>query len=212
MSDLTVVAIPNGQFVQNCYLLGDEDTGEAVVVDPGEEAERFLAELARRRWRVTGIWVTHAHLDHILGVGAVKAATGAPIVLHPADRGLYQQLPQQAEWMGLRVSPAPPPDREFQAGGEVAVGRHRFTVRHTPGHSPGSVSLVGSGLVLTGDALFAGSIGRTDLPNGDYDTLIGSIRRELLTLDDHTRVLAGHGPETTIGQERRTNPFLLPSG
>ena len=125
-----------------------------------------------------------------------------------ADRPLYDNAPQQGLWFGLRIAAPPPPHVDLAAGQTLSVGQFEFTVRETPGHSPGSVSLVGPGMVLTGDALFAGSIGRTDLPGGDYDTLIASIRRELLSLPDDTAVHSGHGPRTTIGAERRTNPFL----
>jgi glyoxylase-like metal-dependent hydrolase (beta-lactamase superfamily II) len=181
---------------------------EAVLIDPGEEWERFLAALEQRGARLAAIWLTHAHLDHILGVGEVQRATGAPIWLHPADRSLYDDLPAQAMWLGMRVPAAPPPQHELAHGQVLSIGDFRFAVRHTPGHSPGSVSLVGSEVVFSGDALFQGSIGRSDLPGGDHDTLIASIRRELLSLPDATRVLSGHGPETTIAAERRTNPFL----
>jgi len=184
------------------------EAGQAALIDPGEEWERFLAALDAEAARLTAIWLTHAHIDHILGVGEVHAATGAPIWLHPADRALYESLPEQGRWFGLRAAPPPVPTQALAHGQRLTVGRAALEVRHTPGHSPGSVSLVGEGVVFSGDALFAGSIGRTDLPGGDYPTLIASIRRELLSLDDTTRVLSGHGPETTIGEERRTNPFL----
>lgn len=203
-----VVCITNGQFAQNCYLVADTAAGECAIVDPGEESGRILAEVARRGWRVTGIWLTHAHVDHILGVAAVKAATGAPIHLHAADRPLYDGLPQQAQWMGLTATPAPPPDAELRDGGRVRVGTHEFEVRHTPGHSPGAVSFIAPGLALTGDALFAGSVGRTDLPGGDGAALLSSIRSRLLPLPDDTVVYSGHGPATTIGEERAGNPFL----
>ena len=211
MPEPTVVTIPNGQFLENCYLVGDDATGTAAIIDPGEEWETFLAELERRRWRLEAIWLTHAHLDHIVGVAEIHAATGAPIWLHPGDRALYDTLPQQGLWFGLRLAPPPPPRHALAAGDRLAVAGHCFEVRHTPGHSPGSVSLVGDGVVFSGDALFAGSIGRTDLPGGDYDTLIMSIRRELLSLPDETIVLSGHGPPTTIAAERAGNPFLQPS-
>ncbi len=211
MSDPVIVMMPNGQFAENCYLIGDPEAGEAVLVDPGEEWERFLRELETRGWRLTAIWLTHAHIDHVLGVPEIRAATGAPVLLHSADRPLYDNVPQQGLWMGLRVAPLPAPDGDLVPGTTVSVGRHGFEVRHTPGHSPGSVTLVRPGVALCGDALFAGSIGRTDLPGGDYETLLDSIRREILPLDDATRVLSGHGPETTVGAERRTNPFLTAS-
>jgi len=208
VSEPTILAIPNGQFAQNCYLVADPGTGAVAVVDPGEEWERILAEVGRRGWRVSGIWLTHAHVDHVLGVAGVKQATGAPILLHPLDRPLYDGLPEQGRWMGLDLMPPPVPDAELRAGGTVSVGDCRFEVRHTPGHSPGSVTFVGYGVALCGDALFAGSVGRTDLPGGDHDVLIDSIHEELLSLPGTTRVLSGHGPETTIAAERATNPFL----
>lgn len=203
-----VVCIVNGQFAQNCYLVADAASRECVVVDPGEDSRRILEEISRRGWRVTAIWLTHAHVDHILGVAAVREATGAPVHLHPADRPLYDGLPQQAQWMGLPAQAAPQPDHELRAGGRVGVGPHEFEVRHTPGHSPGSVSFIAPGIALTGDALFAGSVGRTDLPGGNGAALLSSIRRELLPLPDDTIVYSGHGPASTIGAERATNPFL----
>ena len=208
MSDLVVVSLPNGQFAQNCYLLADSGSGEAVMIDPGEEADRILAELTRRGWRLKAIWLTHAHIDHILGVGAVHRATGAPVWLHPADRPLYDGLPTQAQMFGLTAPPAPPPHRELRGGESVAIGSHRFAVRETPGHSPGSVSFVGHGRTFGGDVLFSGSVGRTDLPGGDWNILRSTIEREFLSLPDDTIVHSGHGPDTTIGVERRTNPFL----
>jgi glyoxylase-like metal-dependent hydrolase (beta-lactamase superfamily II) len=203
-----VVCITNGQFAQNCYLVADVAAGECVVVDPGEESGRILSEVAARGWRVTGIWLTHAHVDHIVGVGAVNRAAAAPIHLHADDRALYDGLPQQAAWMGISAGSAPAPDAELRHGGHVRVGAHDFEVRHTPGHSPGSVSFIAPGIALTGDALFAGSVGRTDLPGGSAAALLSAIRRELLTLPDETVVYSGHGPVTTIGVERATNPFL----
>lgn len=208
MSELEIVGIPNGQFAENCYLLADPASGEAVVVDPGEEWERILAEAARRRWSIGAIWLTHAHVDHVMGVHGVREATAAPIWLHPADQPVYDAYPAQGRWLGLDLAPLPRPDRAFVPGEPVRVGRFALEVRHTPGHTPGSVSLVGDGFVLSGDALFAGSIGRTDLPGGDHGQLLASIGRELLSLPDQTRVLSGHGPETTIGAERRSNPWL----
>ena len=208
MSDLEIVVLPNGQFVENCYLVGDRASGDAVIIDPGEESARILGELERRGWRLSAIWLTHAHVDHVMGVAEVHRATGAPIFLHPADRPLYDNFPRQGQWLGLHLEPLPDPHHPLAHGDQLVVGSGSFEVRHTPGHSPGSVSLVAPGVVFSGDALFAGSIGRTDLPGGDTDTLMASIARELLSLPDSTRVLSGHGPETTIGIERRSNPFL----
>jgi hydroxyacylglutathione hydrolase len=203
-----VVSIPNGQFAQNCYLVADAATGAAIMIDPGEESDRFLAEISRRGWQLTAVWLTHAHVDHIMGVADVVRRWPVPIWLHPLDRPLYDNLPQQAAWMGLRVGHAPPPTDELHAGMTLSLGDSRFDVRHTPGHSPGSVSLVGHGRVFGGDVLFSGSVGRTDLPGGDTATLLASIEREFLTLPDTTIVHSGHGPDTTIGVERNTNPYL----
>jgi len=203
-----IVQIPNGQFVENCYLVIDEGSRECVVIDPGEEAGLILRRITEAGVRPVAIWVTHAHLDHVMGVPRLSRETRAPIYLHPADRELYDHVIQQGLAFGIRVESLPPPDREFVPGETVRVGTVGFTVRHAPGHSPGSVCLVGDGVVFTGDVLFAGSIGRTDLPGADFDTLIRSIERELLVLPDSTMVYSGHGPETTVGRERGTNPFL----
>jgi hydroxyacylglutathione hydrolase len=211
VSDLEIVTLPNGRFAENCYLTADRDTREAVIIDPGEEPETFLAELDTRGWTLRAIWLTHAHIDHILGVEAVKQATGVPIHLHPDDRPLYEALPQFGEWVGLQVAAPPAPERELRPGERLRVGRCEFEVRHTPGHSPGSVSFVGHGIVLGGDVLFNGSIGRTDLPGGDHATLLASIQTHFLSLPDSTVVYSGHCPETTIGVERLTNPWLTGS-
>jgi hydroxyacylglutathione hydrolase len=208
VSDLEVVAIPNGQFAENCYLVADRRTREAVIIDPGEESEKFLAELEERGWKLQGIWLTHAHIDHIMGVGAVHRATGAPIHLHPLDRPLYDSLPKYGAWVGIEVEPAPPPHLELTAGEVLRVGSFDFTIRFTPGHSPGSVSFLGQSLIFGGDVLFNGSVGRTDLPGGDTATLMATIQSEFLSLPDSTVVHSGHGLDTTIGIERLTNPFL----
>jgi hydroxyacylglutathione hydrolase len=208
VSEIEVVALPNGQFVENCWLIADPRSGDAVMVDPGEEPGMFLAELDTRRWTLRAIWLTHAHIDHILGVAAVKRATGAPVYLHPGDRPLYDALPEQGAWFGIRTDPPPPPDQPLVPGQQLTVGGLEFTVRHTPGHSPGSVSFLGQGTIFGGDVLFNGSIGRTDLPGGDFATLMRSIQRDFLSLPDSTVVRSGHGPETTVGIERLTNPFL----
>ncbi len=205
---MNVVHIPNGQFVENCYLVIDEASRQCAVIDPGEEAGLILHKLAAAQVDPVAIWLTHAHIDHVLGVARVKEATGAPVFLHPADRALYERVPEQAVAFGLSAPRLPPPDHAFAQGDLVRVGSLEFQVRHAPGHSPGSVCLAGPGVVFTGDVLFQGSIGRTDLPGGDFETLLQSIERELLVLPDSTIVYGGHGPHTTVGQERRTNPFL----
>jgi hydroxyacylglutathione hydrolase len=208
VSELEVVALPNGQFAENCYLVADRQTREAIIIDPGEEPAMFLAELDTRAWTLRAIWLTHAHVDHVIGVGAVRRATGAPIHLHPLDRPIYDALPQFGAWVGMQLDPPPPPDVALEHGVPVRVGRFVFDVRFTPGHSPGSVSFVGHDMVFGGDVLFNGSVGRTDLPGGDYATLMASIQSQFLSLPDSTVVHSGHGPDTTIGVERLTNPFL----
>ena len=206
---MNVVQIPNGMFAENCYLLIDEASRSCAIVDPGEEAGLILHKVKAAGATPVGIWLTHAHLDHVLGVPEVAAATGVPIWMHPADRPLYDAVPQQAAWFGLPAPPPlPAPDRPLAHGDVLMLGQERVQVRHAPGHSPGSVCFVVPGIAIGGDVLFAGSIGRTDLPGGDLDTLMGSIERELLTLPDDTILYSGHGPETTIGRERRSNPFL----
>jgi glyoxylase-like metal-dependent hydrolase (beta-lactamase superfamily II) len=211
VSELEVVSLPNGQLSQNCYLMADRRTRDAVIIDPGEEPPMFLAELDTRAWTLRAIWLTHAHVDHIMGVGAVKRATGVPIHLHPLDRRIYDALPQFGAWLGKELEAPPPPDVALTAGDRLAVGGFEFEVRPTPGHSPGSVSFVGNGMIFGGDVLFNGSVGRTDLPGGDFATLMSSIHSQFLSLPDSTVVHSGHGPDTTIGVERLTNPFITGS-
>ena len=206
---MKIVQIPNGMFAENCYLVIDEQAGECAIVDPGEEGGLILHKVRESGAKPIGVWLTHAHLDHVLGVSRIAAETGVPVWLHPADRPLYDAVPEQATWFGLDpVTPLPAPQHDLSHGMRLRVGTIDVEVRHAPGHSPGSVCLVAPGIVLSGDVLFAGSIGRSDLPGGDHETLIASIERELLPLSDDTIVYSGHGPETTIGRERRTNPFL----
>jgi glyoxylase-like metal-dependent hydrolase (beta-lactamase superfamily II) len=205
---MRVVQVPNGTFLANTWIVVDEAAGECAVVDPGEDAGLVLHKVADTGARVAAIWLTHAHLDHVMGVGRIRAETGAPVFLHAADRPLYDAVPQQAAAFGVPADAPPAPDRAWAHGDVARVGGLEFAVRHVPGHSPGHVALVGHGVVFGGDTLFAGSIGRADLPGGDLATLIESIRRELLSLPDDTIVHSGHGPDTTIGAERRVNPFL----
>jgi glyoxylase-like metal-dependent hydrolase (beta-lactamase superfamily II) len=205
---MKIVPIPNGQFVENCYLVIDEAGAECAIIDPGEEAGMIAHKVAAAGVKPVAIWLTHAHIDHVLGVPRLKADTGAPVYLHPGDRVLYDHVPEQATAFGLRAAPLPAPDRGLAHGDLLRVGTLEFRVRHAPGHSPGSVVFEGHGVAFGGDVLFQGSIGRTDLPGGDFETLLRSIERELLTLPDSTIVYSGHGPETTVGRERRANPFL----
>jgi len=208
LARLDVLTLTNGAFAENCYILVDRDVRDAVIVDPGEEADLFLRRLATERVALKAIWLTHSHADHILGVARVREATGVPIYLHPDDRPLYDALPHQSAWLGLDPAVPPAPDHRLAHGMRLDVGGLTFEVRHVPGHSPGHVAFVGHGVAVVGDAVFAGSIGRTDLPGGDTETLLTSIREQLLSLPDETMVYPGHGPETTIGRERLTNPFL----
>ncbi len=208
MAPVEVICLTNGAFQENCYIVIDRETKESVVVDPGEDSELFLRRINYEGVHVEAVWLTHAHLDHILGVKHVVEQTGAPIYLHPDDRSLYDSIQEQASWLGLQADEQPQPGHELAHGGQVAVGESTFEVRHVPGHSPGGVAFVGYGLAIVGDAIFDGSIGRTDLPGGDSETLLTSIREQLLVLPDETLVYPGHGPATTIGKERKSNPFL----
>lgn len=206
---LQVITIPNGAFQENCYLLREAGHPDGVIVDPGEEAERILHLAEARQLSISEIWITHAHIDHIMGVEVVQRATGAPIYLHPGDRPMYDGLVQQGRLFGIDLKPAPPPDRTLHHGQRLTLGTTDIEVRHLPGHSPGHVVFVAPGLVVGGDVLFQGSIGRTDLMGGDLPTLLAGIREQLFSLPDETIVYPGHGPATTIGRERATNPFLI---
>jgi glyoxylase-like metal-dependent hydrolase (beta-lactamase superfamily II) len=208
VSKLEVISLPNGQFAENCYLVADAAAGEAAIIDPGEDSGGFLSALARQGWHLSAIWLTHAHVDHIMGVAAVHQATNAPIHLHPLDRPLYDALPRFGTWVGMELEVPPAPHHDLVPGQTLQVGGLHFSVRFTPGHSPGSVSFLGEGRIFGGDVLFNGSIGRTDLPGGDTAVLMASIQSEFLSLPDSTIVHSGHGPDTTIGVERHTNPFL----
>ncbi len=204
-----VLRIENGVFAQNTWLVWDAATRDAVMIDPGEESERILGEVTARDLDVRAIWLTHAHIDHIWGVDAVRRATGAPVWLHPADRRWYDMLPEQGKMFGIDgLQRLDPPEHELAHGDIVRVSDHAFAVRHVPGHAPGHVAFIGHGMAISGDVLFVDSIGRTDLVGGDHVQLMRSITNELLTLPDDTRILPGHGPETTVGRERQMNPYL----
>jgi len=203
--------LPVGMLACNCSILGDEATGEAVVIDPGDDIKQVQQILAKHRLRVKYILATHAHIDHVGGVGKLKQDTGAPVLMHESDLSLYQSLALQAEWLGVPPPAVAEVDQFLKEGDVLHCGGLQLEVLHTPGHSPGSISLHvpgGDERILSGDTLFQGSIGRTDLWGGSLDALLQSIRSRLLIFPDATPIFPGHGPATTIGDERETNPFL----
>jgi len=197
-----------GPIMANCYILGCEETGSAAVIDPGDEPARILETVARHGLKVVAILNTHGHFDHVGANAALKAATGADIMIHALDAPMLADLAAAGRMFGLRVENSPPPDRTLGDGDRIQVGNLALTVIHTPGHTPGGVAFLADGAVFVGDTLFAGSIGRTDLPGGDFDTLIQSIHDRLFTLDDALEVYPGHMGTTTIGREKRHNPFV----
>jgi glyoxylase-like metal-dependent hydrolase (beta-lactamase superfamily II) len=200
-----------GPVQTNAYLVGDEGAGEAVVIDPAWDGERILEEAQRRGWRIAQIWLTHAHFDHFGGAAAVADRSAAPVALHPADYPLWRFSGGAPIFGFPQFDPGPEPTIPLEHGMTLRLGDHEFEVRHTPGHTPGHVVIVGrkDGVVFSGDLIFQGGVGRTDLPGGDWEALLQSIRQEILTLPDETKILSGHGAETTVGAERRMNPFLM---
>lgn len=201
-------------FFKNGFILGCEASREAVLIDPGDEVDDLLDVVAREQLSVRRILLTHAHVDHITGVGRAKSALDAPVYLHRADLFLYESAVQQAAFFGLHIKAPPPVDHFYRDEERLTFGAYEIRIHHTPGHCPGGVCLqVGrtgeaGRQLFVGDTLFAGSIGRTDLPGADHDTLIRSITQVLFAFGDDAEVYPGHGPKTTIGHERRTNPFL----
>ncbi len=208
---LTYLTVPVTPFAQNCSLVWDDQTKQAAVIDPGGELDRLLEEVKRLGLKLEQIWLTHAHIDHAGGTGELARRLGLPIIgPHPGDQFWIDGLPQQSAMFGF--APAEPftPTRWLHDGDTVTLGGHTLNVRHCPGHTPGHVVFHSPELkrAFVGDVLFAGSIGRTDFPQGDHDTLIASITQRLWPMGDDTVFIPGHGPESTFGRERRTNPYV----
>ncbi len=194
-----------GPLMANCFIIGCEKTREAVVIDPGDEEDRILDAL--EDMKVKFIINTHGHFDHVGGNKKLKEATGAPVLIHSLDAPMLNTLSSDAAIFGLSIENSPPADQMLEDGDTISFGTVNLEVIHTPGHSPGGIALYADGNLFAGDTLFAGSIGRSDLPGGDYNTLISSIKNKLYGLDDDIIVFPGHGPETTIGHEKKNNPF-----
>jgi len=203
---------PVGPLQCNCTILGDETTGEAMVVDPGDNIPQILAFLAKHKLTLRQIVVTHGHIDHVGGAAQLKKATGAPILLNQNDLPQLEIMDKQASWLGVATPEIVQPDFSADEGMTVGIAGYSAQVLYTPGHTQGSICLhfAPENLLLAGDTLFAGSIGRTDLPGGDSKLILRSLHDRLLTLPDETHVIPGHGPGTTIGEERQSNPFLQP--
>lgn len=208
---LEIVTFTLGPVMTNAYLVADTSVSTAVVIDPADEGDVIVAAAEKRGWRINSIWITHAHFDHIAGAAGVADRLNPPpaIALHPEDYPLWQAQ-GGAPLFGMRIDPAPEPNLALADGQALYLGEYQFEVRHAPGHTRGHVVFycAAASAAFCGDVIFRGGIGRTDLPGGDYDTLMHSIYTKILTLPDETRLLSGHGPETTVGLERRTNPFL----
>lgn len=208
---LEIVTFVLGPVETNAYLLADRETGDAVVIDPAWDGPVMVEAARQRNWKISQVWITHAHFDHLAGAAEiVRLLAPAPeVALHPDDLLLWR-MQGGAALFGMRIETLPEPTLRLQPGQELFVGAHVARVLHTPGHTPGHVTFYFPeiGLAFCGDVIFASSIGRTDLPGGSYSTLLSSIHSQIMTLPDATRLLSGHGPETTVGEERISNPFL----
>ena len=209
VTELMVRGMVVGVFQENCWVIGNRRTGEAICIDPGDQAEDILAMAREMGVKIKAIANSHAHVDHILGVGDIKNETGAKFLMHRDEAAIAAQAAKSAlMFVGREVADPPAPDYHPEDGDIVEVEGVKLTVIHTPGHTPGSLSFYTDGMLFSGDTLFAGSIGRTDLPGGDYEQEMASIIDKLLILPDETRVLPGHMQETRIDAERETNPFV----
>jgi len=206
--NLLVHQLSVGPLQVNCFVVACQRTREAMVIDPGEDGPRILQLAESNGYQVKKIVNTHGHFDHIGANQPVKEATGAVLMMHEADLPLLQNARNHAQAYGLTVSPSPDPDKFLNEGDVFSVGEQSFSIFHVPGHSPGSICLLSDGHLFVGDVLFAGSVGRTDLPGGDFDALIEGVREKLFRLPAETIVHPGHGPDTTIGREKQTNPFV----
>ncbi len=205
---MLILRLVVGPLQVNCFIVADEKTKEALVIDPGDDAADILKLIKDKGLKVKYIVNTHGHFDHVGANKAVKEATGAELLIHEADAQLMAAAASHSSMFGMKSVSSPPADRFVKDGDVITAGEIALTVAHSPGHSQGGICLLGNGIAFTGDSLFAGSIGRTDFPGGDLKTLLRSIRKNLLVLPDDTKVFSGHGPASTIGEERKENPFL----
>ena len=208
---LSIVSLTLGPVMTNTYLVADDNTGESVVIDPADEGKRIATELKERDWRLVSIWLTHAHFDHMGGAAelADNSVPIPPVALHAEDYQLWR-IQGGAAFFGMKIDPGPEPTIELKDDQELNIGEYKFQVLYAPGHTPGHVMFYNKSesVLICGDVIFQGSIGRTDLPGGDFDTLITSIKTRVMTLPDETVLLSGHGPQSTVGIERQYNPFI----
>jgi glyoxylase-like metal-dependent hydrolase (beta-lactamase superfamily II) len=209
---LEIVNFTLGPVMTNAYLVADPGSGEAVVIDPADDGEVIVAEAEQHEWRIGSIWLTHAHFDHLAGAGGVadRVNPPPPVALHPDDYSLWR-MQGGAPLFGMKIDPGPEPTVDLYHNQILMLGENTIEVRHAPGHTRGHVIFIciAEKVAFCGDVIFQGSIGRTDLPGGDYQTLMDSIQKQILSLPDDTRLFSGHGPVTTVGRERIWNPFLV---
>jgi hydroxyacylglutathione hydrolase len=209
---LEIIQIALGMTATNAYLVGENEIKKAVVIDPGWEGERLLREIKKRDWELTSVWLTHGHFDHLGAVGTLVNAYDPPlpVALHPEDQWLWEAQGGAILFGIDGIDVGPEPSIHLHHGQKLSLGDYEFEVRHAPGHTPGHVMFYcqAEAVLFCGDVIFRNSIGRTDLPRGDFDTLLTSIREQVFTLPEDTRLLNGHGPETTVGYEKAYNPFL----